>query len=178
MARTERRLPGFSPPLLTPVSASHKYVVQADGLGWSDKLTALLMTGSCVLLEESGFRSFFGRQLRPFVHYVPFWRTRPQELADAVEWARAHDDECREIGNEAQQFAGKFFTVDAIRCYWLMLLTEYARAQRFVAGRRRRPPASLVEAKAYVERARAVEAAGGGGGTWRAIANPEKDWVY
>lgn len=49
-----------------------------DGIGWSDKLTGLMLTGSCILLEQSGYRPFFGRQLRPFVHYVPFWKTRPQ----------------------------------------------------------------------------------------------------
>lgn len=56
----------------------YKYVVHVDGLGWSDKIFTLMMTGSCILLEQSGYRSFFGRQLRPFVHYVPFWKTRPQ----------------------------------------------------------------------------------------------------
>lgn len=37
-----------------------------------------LALGNLVFLEESGYRSFFMRLLKPFVHYVPFWRERPQ----------------------------------------------------------------------------------------------------
>lgn len=100
-----------------------------------------------------------------------------QELADAVEWARSHDEQCEEIGKEAQRFAARFFTVDSLRCYWLLLLQNYARLQRFTPGKRRNPPSSLVEAKAYVARARKIEKEKPDN-PYRAVLNEETDWVY
>ena len=37
-----------------------------------------LALGSLVIKEESGLRSLLSPLLRPFEHYVPFWRERPQ----------------------------------------------------------------------------------------------------
>lgn len=93
------------------------------------------------------------------------------------------------MGKETQQFASKFFSVDAIRCYWLMLLEEYAKAQRFVPGKRtNKPPTSMVEAKTYVERIRKIEAAResrrkeGGYKEQQpgpvGLINPDPDWEY
>jgi hypothetical protein len=49
-----------------------------DGITCTGKLEVVMALGSLVLKEESGYRSFFHRLLQPFVHYVPFWRHRPQ----------------------------------------------------------------------------------------------------
>jgi hypothetical protein len=55
--------------------------------------------------EESSYRTFYGRLLQPFVHYVPFWVNRPQELLDAVAWAEANDQEAQRIAKHGQQLA-------------------------------------------------------------------------
>lgn len=102
----------------------------------------------------------------------------PQELADAIEWARAHEEQCEEMGKEAQRFASRFFTVDSLRCYWLLLLESYARLQRFTPGKRRNPPTSLVEAKAYVARALRIQEEKGLAGTFDAAVTSPPDWVY
>ena len=60
--------------------AKFKYIAHVDGISCSSKLEQSLAVGSLVFKEESGYRSFFHRLLRPFVHYVPFWRERPQAL--------------------------------------------------------------------------------------------------
>ena len=39
----------------------------------SSKLEKLLALGSPLMVEQSGYRSFYQMQLRPFEHYVPFW---------------------------------------------------------------------------------------------------------
>lgn len=52
-----------------------------DGITCSGKLEQTLAQGMLVFREESGYRSFYHRLLRPFVHYVPFWRARPQARA-------------------------------------------------------------------------------------------------
>jgi hypothetical protein len=34
--------------------------------------------------------SYFSRALQPYVHYIPFWRTSPHDVLDAVAWAKGH----------------------------------------------------------------------------------------
>ncbi len=52
-------------------------------------------------------RSFYQRLLRPWVHYVPFWRHRPQEALQVVDWALAHDEQAQAIAKAGQEAVRK-----------------------------------------------------------------------
>lgn len=58
--------------------ARFKFAAHVDGITCSDKLEQEMAAGLLVFREESGYRAFYHRLLRPFVHYVPFWVQRPQ----------------------------------------------------------------------------------------------------
>ena len=134
----------------------YKYIAHVDGVACSSKLEQVLAVGSLVFLEQSGYRSFFHRLLRPFQHYVPFWTHRPQELLDALAWARANDEAAERIGHEAQAFARTFLNKHALSCYFRLLFREYARLQRFVPGQRLNE-SSLVPAADYIAWARRAD---------------------
>ena len=40
-------------------------------------------------------------------HYIPVWKTFPEEAVAAVEWAREHDNEAERIAENGQKFALK-----------------------------------------------------------------------
>ena len=85
----------------------YRWVAHVDGITCSSRLEKLLSLGSLVLKEESGYRAFYHRLLQPFVHYVPFWRHRPQEALQAVDWAQAHDAQAAGIARAGQALVKK-----------------------------------------------------------------------
>ena len=40
-------------------------------------------------------------------HYISVWNSTPDDIAEAVNWAKANDDEARRIAANGQQFALK-----------------------------------------------------------------------
>lgn len=44
----------------------------------------------------------------PQVHYIPVWEKTPDDILTALDWAKAHDDEARQIAANAQQFAQRY----------------------------------------------------------------------
>ena len=134
----------------------YKYIAHVDGVACSSKLEQVLAVGSLVFLEQSGYRSFFHRLLKPFQHYIPFWQHRPQELLDALAWARANDAAAQGIAQEAQAFARTFLNKHALSCYFRLLFREYARLQRFVPGQRL-DEGTLVPAPDYIAWARRAD---------------------
>ena len=119
-----------------PEWSKYKYIAHVDGVACSSKLEQVLGLGSLVFVEQSGYRSFYHRLMQPFKHYIPFWTHRPQELLDALAWARANDDAARAIAAEGRAFALHFLNVHALSCYFKLLFREYARLQTFVPGER------------------------------------------
>lgn len=88
--------------------------------------TFLLLCGSALqpcLVPAVGF---YHRLLRPNVHYVPVWQKRPEEILDAVRWAREHDAEAHKIARAGAAFAQHYLDARARACYWLTLLQRYA----------------------------------------------------
>ncbi|KAG2484896.1 hypothetical protein HYH03_016377 [Edaphochlamys debaryana] len=114
--------------------ASHKYLLHLDGQSCSSRLEQLLVLGSAVVKEESGYRAFFHHLLQPYKHYIPFWKKRPEETADALAWAAEHDDEAAQIAARAQRFALQYLHRRALMCYWLTLLKELSPLLRYKVG--------------------------------------------
>ncbi|PNH05443.1 KDEL motif-containing protein 1 [Tetrabaena socialis] len=102
--------------------ASNKLLLHLDGQTCSSRLEQLLVLGSCVVKEESGYRAFFHHLLQPYQHYVPFWKEFPEEAADVMRWAAAHDGEAAAIAARAQTLAATYLHKRALMCYWLKML--------------------------------------------------------
>ncbi len=54
--------------------AQYKYLVHVDGQGLSSRLDQLLPLGSLVVKEESGYYGYYHHLMKPYTHYVPFWK--------------------------------------------------------------------------------------------------------
>ncbi|PNW78714.1 hypothetical protein CHLRE_09g387652v5 [Chlamydomonas reinhardtii] len=114
--------------------ASNKWLLHLDGQTCSSRLEQLLVLGSLVLKEESGYRAFFHHLIKPHEHYLPFWKTSPEEAADAINWAKENDGKASEMAAAAQAVAKRYLHNKAIMCYWLTLLQEMSKLQRYRTG--------------------------------------------
>ncbi|KAG2433671.1 hypothetical protein HXX76_008042 [Chlamydomonas incerta] len=159
----------------TPMAdwARHRMVMHVDGISCSSRIVQLLALGSVVLREQSGYTAFYDRLLAKFVHYVPFWSQRPREVLWAYNWVLANDEAARAIAGRGQAFARHFLSREAVECFWLLLLRQYARLQRF------RPGARGPEAAAAAAGAGAAAPTGtaGGAGGQRLVLTPIDDWL-
>jgi hypothetical protein len=79
----------------------HKLVLDVDGRvrtfdAWAWKLAS----GSVVMSQESIWETWFTREFTAWEHFVPVANDFG-DLAEKLEWCRAHDDECRAIAARA-----------------------------------------------------------------------------
>ena len=81
-----------------------KYLIDVDGNtnAWGG-LFERLLSGSAILKVESplNYRQWYYDRLKPWVHYVPVARDL-SDLRQRIEWLRAHDDQARQIGENAR----------------------------------------------------------------------------
>ncbi|PNW71171.1 hypothetical protein CHLRE_16g694750v5 [Chlamydomonas reinhardtii] len=108
--------------------ARYKYLLHVDGQGLSSKLEFLLTMGSLVLKEDSGYRAYYHHLLEPGVHFLPVWKNGagPEDILEAVDWARQHDQQAHRIALAGQQLAARYLTSEARACFWLRLFQAYA----------------------------------------------------
>eukprot|EP00955_Chlamydomonas_euryale_P084554 363979-Chlamydomonas_euryale.AAC.5 len=130
--------------------ARYKYLLHLDGQTCSSRLEQLLVMNSVVFKEESGYHAFYHHLLKPGEHYVPVWKEGPEDVLEALKWARAHDDEARAMARRAQRFAQNYLHPDALACYWFTLLGRLAQLQRFEPGRGRRAYPVVLMASEYL----------------------------
>ncbi len=94
-------------PLPGHIWLSKKFAIDIDGYSntWSNLLVRMLY-GCCVLKVESqfGFRQWYYDDLRPYEHYVPV-AANMSDMAEKIEWVRAHDTEAKAIAARGQAFA-------------------------------------------------------------------------
>ncbi len=91
----------------------------------------MLLTGSLIFVEQSGYNTLLSDTLRPFVHYVPFYSHWPEELVDVYQWAKAHPAQAKAIAAAGQAWAQRFLSDAALDCRWHLLLREYTQLLRF-----------------------------------------------
>ncbi|GIL62973.1 hypothetical protein Vafri_17137 [Volvox africanus] len=114
--------------------ASFKWLLHLDGQTCSSRLEQLMVLGSLVVKEESGYEAFFHHIIQPYKHYLPFWKTFPEETKSALLWASQNDREAAAIASAAQQVALTYLHKRALMCYWLKVLQEIAALLRYTPG--------------------------------------------
>lgn len=99
------RLEGVSRLPLSLCCHRYKYLLHLDGQSCSSRLEQLLVLNSLVLKEESGYVAFYHHLLKEYKHYLPVWRQGqgPEDVLDAVRWAREHDEAAQQVAQNAQQ---------------------------------------------------------------------------
>ncbi|KAJ3265582.1 F-actin-capping protein subunit alpha [Chytriomyces hyalinus] len=101
-----------------------KYLIVLDGNTWPGRLQAYLATNS-VILYNGIFTDFFNWRLVPMVHYVPV-KLDYSDLEERLLWLMTHDEEARQIVENAQRLMKEVNRVQALQCYSGLLLMEYA----------------------------------------------------
>jgi hypothetical protein len=113
--------------------AEYKYLLQLDGVSASSRYMKLMLLNSVVFKQKSIWYEFFESALSPNVHFIPFefavdsqMILNHKNLSDQIEWARAHDEAARTIGDSGRQFARKHLSPEAAMCAWKNLLQSYS----------------------------------------------------
>ena len=102
-----------------------KYVIDVDGNGWSSRFINHLAEGILIFKQESEYNEFFIGLLTPWIHYVPI-KSDLSDLIEHIQYAKAHDDEMREIAENAKSFANNFLFDNRFQLYTYYLLRNYA----------------------------------------------------
>lgn len=90
------------------------------------------MDGACCSLWGTRMKPIFACHVESVqVHYLPFWLKGPEDVLEALEWAKGHDAEAKRIAARAQAFALRYLDKKARTCYWYKLLTEFSKLLRY-----------------------------------------------
>lgn len=107
----------------------YKYQLLIDGntTSWG-RAQWQLFSGTVMFKQESDNIQWFYGALEPYIHYVPF-NNDCSDLVSKIEWARVHDQQCKEISKNAVKFAQQNLTYADMLYYIYVLLHEYAKLE-------------------------------------------------
>lgn len=87
----------------------YKYIINIDGHVSACRLSLELHTRSCILLVQSDYQLWYSHLLQPYVHYVPVKKDL-SDLLDRIRWCKTHDQDCKQIGENAYAFAQTYLS--------------------------------------------------------------------
>lgn len=134
---------GAAAQLLVPWSsfdeaARHKYLLSVDGIGYTERLKDVLVSGAVPIVWRSPYFEYFYCGMREGEHYVAV--DDAASLAREVGRLQRDDQRARAIARRARQFAEWALSNETAACYLHRLLTGFAeRAMGYAAG----PPTPL-----------------------------------
>lgn len=109
---------------------SCKYLPYVDGVMCAaPALQWRLLSGSLTFKPDSEEIQWFTSALKPFLHYVPV-KSDLSDLVEKIEWAKAHDAECKQIAEEAHHFAKENILYHDVLNYFYLVLKRYGSCQR------------------------------------------------
>lgn len=112
-----------------PDQIQYSYLVDVDGYGMTvPRSYWILRSNSLLVKQKSDWVLWFSRGLVPYVNYVPF-TTPDEDLEAVIEWARAHDDQAKEIAYEGRRFALEDLSIENTYVYLYKLLMAYSALQ-------------------------------------------------
>lgn len=116
-------------------SLLYKYLIDVDGntCGYS-RCYWTLLSNSVVFKQQSDNMQWYYGALKPYVHYIPV-ASNFNDLLEKMSWARSHDDEARQIAQNATQFVLENLKEEHIYQYMYLLLCKYAELQQFKPAR-------------------------------------------
>ncbi|GJQ15003.1 hypothetical protein GpartN1_g6794.t1 [Galdieria partita] len=103
-----------------------KYNIYAEGnCFWADRLAKQLFASFVTIKQETPCGVYFEPLLRPMTHYIPT-NYMFDDLIEKIEWAQAHDDQVKQIMQQANQWASQYLSFSAVLTFVELLLREYA----------------------------------------------------
>lgn len=108
---------------------SCKYLPYVDGVMCAaPALQWRLLSRSLTFKPDSDEIQWFYRPLQPLVHYLPV-KSDLSDLIQQLEWAKSHDAECKQMTDEAYQFAKENLMYGDVLHYFSLVLKRYASEQ-------------------------------------------------
>lgn len=138
------------PPTTHAEHARYKYLLNLDGIAASSRLATLLAIDSLTLKQESVLGEWYYPALAPCVHYVPIYQRDTADVLEvlaALNASAASQAAARAITANANAFAARFLTEDAVYAHWQRILDRYVALYRGPAD-----PEAAAEAAAWAER--------------------------
>ena len=87
-----------------------------------------LFSNSVVFKQKSNSIQWYYRALQPWVHYVPLLEDL-SDLPEMIHWAMNHDDQVKQISEQAQNFAKNHLTHFRVLQYLYLLFAAYSKLQ-------------------------------------------------
>lgn len=103
----------------------YKYILYAEGnCFWADRLNKQVFGPSAILKQETPCGQFWEPLLRPMTHYIPtdFFFS---DTTERIKWGNEHGGEVQKIVKNANDFAHNFLSLNGIKIYVEVLLSEY-----------------------------------------------------
>ena len=117
----------LSQPVIIPDHIQYRYLIDIDGNSCSyARLVWILMTSSLCLKQESDNIQWYYKQLKPYVHYLPF-KPDMSDFKQQILWARSHPEEVYNIIDAANTFVKEHLTQELVFQYIHVLLQTYAK---------------------------------------------------
>lgn len=108
-------------------SVRYKYQILIDGhVSAFSRAHWQLFSNSVIFKNSSPWYQWFYRELRPYVHYIPY-EADASDLEEKIRWAMNNDDIAFAISQNANMFANENLKHSDIMLYTYILLNEYAK---------------------------------------------------
>jgi hypothetical protein len=103
----------------------YKFILYLDGHVSAFRMGGELASGSVLFVPESEYKLWFSHMLEPMKHFIPI-KEDLSDLIDKTKWCLAHDEECREIADNAKAFYEEHLTKDKILGHMSSILNSVA----------------------------------------------------
>ena len=87
------------------------------------------MSNSVVLKQITPNRQWYYGGLEPYRHYIPV-KADLSDLMEKINWAQEHDEEAKEIAEQATQFVKNNLMIEDTFLYLYQLLLHYSDLRR------------------------------------------------
>ncbi|KAL4234778.1 Protein O-glucosyltransferase 2 [Mactra antiquata] len=104
----------------------YKYQINIDGTVAAYRFPYLLAGDGVVLKQDSNYYEHFYKELKPYVHYIPF-KSDLSDLLEKIQWVKDNDEKAREISKNGQNYVLDRLTPKDILCYHVKLFQEYSK---------------------------------------------------
>jgi len=107
----------------------YKYLIDVDGNSCSFERYFWALLSNCLVLKQMtpNIQWYYGA-LKPYEHFIPV-KEDLSDLLEKIEWAQTHDQEAKQIAENATRFVKNELAVEDILVYMTHLLREYAKHQ-------------------------------------------------
>lgn len=94
------------PYISLPQHCKFKYLIDLQGFGYSARFKFLMHSRRPIFFQKRKYHEYWFWYLKPFVHYIPIEEDF-SDFEEMFQWAENNQDKCKEIAENAFEFAQK-----------------------------------------------------------------------